>query len=120
MLKCVHYKQPLDYSLIRKFRNRVILYHARNPNILDLTMEHAQTLVSRSDVTNEEFNMLNNPLPRLNFNEMFRKVMQQDNNTWEALTLLKELKRIVAEFDYFFKLDEKNCPDVIILMTPTM
>ena len=53
MLKCVHYKQPLDYSLIRKFRNRVILYHASNPNFEDLPMGHVQLLFSRKDATAE-------------------------------------------------------------------
>ena len=41
MLKHIHHNQPLDSSLIRNFRNRVALYHARSPNIPDLTMEHA-------------------------------------------------------------------------------
>ena len=83
MLKYIHHKQPLDSSFIGNFRNRVALYHARNSNILDLAMEHAQVLVSRLDVTTEEFNILNNPLTRLNCNDIFWKVMQQDNNTWE-------------------------------------
>ena len=26
----------------------------------------------------------------------------------------------ISRFDYCFKLDEKNCPNTILLMTPTM
>ena len=46
--------------------------------------------------------------------------MHQDNNTWEALVLLKDLKQTITGFDYRFKLDEKNFLDAVIFMTPTM
>ena len=83
-------------------------------------MEHAQLLVSKLDVTTEEFNILNNPLTKLNVNDIFRKVMQQDNNIWEASPSLKELKQTITGFDYHFKLDEKNCLDALICMPPTI
>ena len=56
----------------------------------------------------------------MNFNELFRKVIQQDNKTWEALALLKELKQTVSGYYYRFNLDENNFHDAIIFMTPTM
>ena len=77
---------------MRNFRNRVILYHVRNPDYEDLPTEHAQLLVLRKEVTTTELNMLNNALARLNLNGVFRKIMQQYNNTWEELSLLKEKK----------------------------
>ena len=55
-------------------------------------MEYAQLLVSRKDATTEELYILSNSLKILNFIEMFRKIMQQDNVIWEALAMLKELK----------------------------
>ena len=72
MLKCIHHKQPLDAPFIINFRNRVVLYHARNPQYPDLPMKYAQLLVSRKELTTEEYNILNNPSTRLHFNDMFR------------------------------------------------
>ena len=48
---------------------------------------------------------------------MFRKIMRQDNTTCEALAYMEEIKTPISGFNYCSKLDEKRCPDVIVLMT---
>ena len=80
----------------------MVLYNTRNPYFEDLLMEHAQLLFSLKDVTTEEFKILTNPLTRFNFDWAFRKIMQQDNNTWEELALLKDLKQTIKNQEIIF------------------
>ena len=46
----------------------MVIYHARNPEYQDLLIEHAQLIVSRKDMTTEEYDIGNNPIMRFNFN----------------------------------------------------
>ena len=64
MLRYIYHKQSLDARFIRKFRNRVELYHAWNSQYNDLSMEHVQLIVSRKDVATKEYNVLRNPVTR--------------------------------------------------------
>ena len=78
MLNYIDHKQGLDAKFIGNFRKRVALYHARLPNFQSLPMEHAQQLISTHDISSKEYKVLCNPVTRVNFNNMFRKIMRTD------------------------------------------
>ena len=70
---------PVDAIYIRNFRTRVAYYHANqqshtNGDInVDVSLDDANHLLSNKEISPEEHKILDNPLARLNFNEMMKK-----------------------------------------------
>ena len=78
-------EQESDAKFVRNFRLRVAYFLAKNPNYNDLIYEQINGLVSKKYVTEEEHKVLDNPITKISFRDMLRKVMSQNPSTWEAL-----------------------------------
>ena len=118
MLRYIHHEQPLSSQFIANFRRRVALYHARHPNFEPIPMEHAQQLLSSREISHKELEVLQNPITRLNFNNIYTKVNSGDCTLWESIEYLKECKRTIHGFDFRYRIDANKCPDGLMFMTP--
>ena len=93
LLPYVTKEQDITSTFIRNFRQRVAYFLALNPNFSDLSIDEVNSLVSQKYMTEEEHKVLDNPLIRINFNDMLRKIMSEDSSTWEALAFAKRCKK---------------------------
>ena len=62
--------------------------------------------------------VLQNPITRVNFNNMHTRINSADCTLWETIEYLKECKRTIAGFDFRYKLDANTFSDGIMVMTP--
>jgi hypothetical protein len=72
----------------------------RNPDFSNLTHDQAVSLTSGRHLASEEMTDLDDPFIKQNFSAMLRRIMQEDPSTWEALTLMDELKVSSPGFNY--------------------
>ena len=82
--------QPLDYYFIQNFRQRIAYFIAKNPNFGEITQEEADQICSPINITQEEHQVLDNPIIFTNFRDILRKVMSEDSSTWEALAYARQ------------------------------
>ena len=87
MLRYINHEHPLTSQYIANFRRRVALYHVRNPNFESIPMEHTQQLLSSRDISHKELLILQNPITRLNFNNIYTKLNSGDFTLWETIEL---------------------------------
>jgi hypothetical protein len=93
MLRYISVHQGMSAKFIRNFPGRVILFLVRNPDFSNLTYDQAGvSLTSGRHIAAEEMTDLDNPFIRQNFSAMLRQIMGEDPATWEALTLMDNLK----------------------------
>ena len=85
MLIYINHEQPLTSQYIANFRRRVTIYHARHPNFESVPMDHAQQLLSSKDISDKEVEVLQNPITRINFNNIHTKVNSADYTLWETI-----------------------------------
>ena len=66
------------------------LYNALplNENI-DITVQETNSLISHSEILQDELLILEYPMCRTNFTSVLRKVIQETNGTWKAITYIK-------------------------------
>ena len=87
-------KTVVDCNFIRNFRTRVALYHSSMASDIDyspeVSLDIANSLLSNKSISREEESILDNPLIRINFNEVCRKIAAQDSTTREAFAFMKE------------------------------
>ena len=114
----VHHDVAIDASYIRNFRKRVAYFHASNPEHTELNIDDANSLLKKSPLTDEEHKVLDNPMVRINFNEMLLKVMSDDSSTWEALAFLRRCKIEMPGFDFRVRLNENSHPCGLVFTTP--
>ena len=120
LLPYVNKEQDITSTFIRNFRQRVAYFLALNPNFSDLSIDEVNLLVSQKYMTEEEHKVLDNPLIRIKFNDMLRKIMSEDSSTWEALAFAKRCKKEMPGFDFKVRLDKDNHPDAIVYRIPMM
>jgi hypothetical protein len=72
----------------------------QNPDFSKLTHDQAVALTSGRHIAAEEMTDLDDSFIRQHFSAMLRWIMQEDPTTWEALTLMDELKVTSPGFDY--------------------
>ena len=65
-------EQELDAKFLRNFRLRVAYFLAKNPNYNDLTYEQTNGLLSKKYVTEEEHKVLDNPITRISFRDIYQ------------------------------------------------
>ena len=58
LMEYVHRDIPLDTTYIRNFRQRVALFHTKNPTYKDISTEEANMLLEPSPVTEDESKIL--------------------------------------------------------------
>ena len=112
----------VDAQFMSNFRTRVAYYHAKNPsnheNQVDISLSDATSLLSRKVLSQEEHSILDNPLVRLNFNVIMKRIIEEDNTTWEAFAFLKECKMTMPGFDFRIKLDKSTKrPIALVFLT---
>ena len=112
----------IDCDFIRNFRTRVAYYHSSTQtspeHIKEVSLDTAHHLLSNKNISPEEESILDNPLVRINFNEVIRKIAAQDSTTWEAFAFMKECKKNMPGFDYRICLDkDTKRPIAIVFMT---
>ena len=112
----------IDCNFIRNFRTRVALYHSSMSSSIDyspeVSLDIANSLLSNKSISREEESILDNPLIRINFNEVCRKIAAQDSTTWEAFAFMKECKKTMSGFDYRIRLDKNTKrPIAMVFMT---
>ena len=117
LLEYIHHDVPLDSTYIRNFRQRVAYFHAKNPDFKELSISEASTLLDKSPITNEERKILDDPIIRINFNDMLLKIMSEGSSTWEALAFLKRCKKEIPGFDFRIRLNENNHPCALVFTT---
>ena len=94
----IHHDVALDASYIRNFRHRVAYFHAKNPNFKELSISDVGELLTKSPISEEEHRVLDDPIVRINFNDMLLKIMSEGGSTWEALAFLKKCKKRNSRF----------------------
>ena len=77
-------------------------------------------MVSSKNISEDEHRVLDDPMIRLNFNNMLRKVMAEDSTSWEALAFVRKCKNTMPGFDFKIRLDQSHRPNAIMYMTPMM
>ena len=112
----------IDCNFIRNFRTRAALYHSTLSSSTDyspeISLDVANHMLSSKNISSEEESVLDNPLIRINFNEVIRKITAQDSTTWEAYAFMKECKKTMPGFDYRIRLDKNNKrPIAMVFMT---
>ena len=113
----VHKDVAIDCTYMRNFRQRVAYFHATNPNYTDLTINEANLLLEMNPLSEEEHKVLDNPIIRINFQEMLLKIMAEDSSTWEALAFLRRCKDEMPGFDFRIRLNERNHPCSLVFTT---
>ena len=63
---------------------------------------------------------MNDPLVRVNLNEMYGKILQNDSNIWSALQFLKSCKDTIPGFDYRILKGKAGNPTALLYMTSRM
>jgi hypothetical protein len=58
----------------------------------ELTMDEAQTLLSKWPFASDEFVLNDDPMQKQNLTSLLRKVMQEESSTWDALHFLDQMK----------------------------
>ena len=71
----VHKDVVIDATYIRNFRQRVAYFHASNPNYSELSLEEVSMLLEKSPITEEDHKILDDPVVRINFNDMLLMAM---------------------------------------------
>ncbi len=120
MLRYISVHQGISAKFIGNFRRRVILFLVRNPDFSNLTYDQAVSLTSGRHIAAEEMTDLDDPFIRQNFSAMLRRIMAEDPATWEALTLMDDLKVSSPGFDYRVKKDVDGRPTGLMYMTAQM
>ena len=110
----------IDGKFVDNFRRRVAIYHAKNPNHEILTMEECKALSQHKDLTQGDFIGMNDPLVRANLNNMYGKIMENDNKVWSALQFLIECKKTINGFDYRILRGTAGNPTALLYMTSRM
>ena len=91
MLRYIHHNQPLTWTFIANFQHNVALYDARHLHFKLLPI-HAQQLVSTSDISEKEMEVLQNLITRINFSTKYMNIDSADSSLWETMEYLKEGK----------------------------
>ena len=110
----------IDAKFVDNFRRRVAIYHAKNPNHTMLTMEQCKELSVRNNLTESDYVGMNDPLVRRNLNDMYGKIMENDNKVWSALQFLIKCKETIHGFDYRILRGKAGNPTAILYMTSRM
>ena len=85
---------------IDNFRRRDMMYHAKNPNALMVTMEGSIALTKDTQINKSNFLGMNDPVVQINFRAMYGSIMQNDSSNWSAIQFLKKCKESISGFDY--------------------
>jgi len=83
-------------------------------------MEQCQALTSSKELSKKDFIGMNDPLVRVNLNEMYGKIMQNDSNIWSALQFLTSCKETIPGFDYRVLKAKAGNPTALLYMTSRM
>ena len=62
-------------------------------------------LLSTTDLSQDEIDVSDAPILRVNFRSMYAKIMTNESEAWKALAYLKALKTKLASFDFYIRLD---------------
>ena len=117
LAKYLHCDITIDETFIWNFRQRADYFHASNPNYKEFSMVEAQLLLDKNTISEEEHRVLDNPITRLNFNEILLKIMFEDCSTREALTHVRPYKKEMRMFDFRIKLKQNNHPGALVYTT---
>ena len=120
ILRYISVHQGISAQYIANFRRRVLLFLVRNPDFSNLTYEQALALTSGRHIAAEEMTDLDDPFIKQNFALMLRRIMAEDSGTWEAITLMDDLKVAAPGFDYRIMKDEEGRPIGLMYMTAQM
>jgi hypothetical protein len=121
MQRYISVHQGVSAQYIANFRRRVLLFLIRHPNFSNLTYDQAVALTSGRQIVSKEMTDLDDPfILKHNFSAMLRRIMAEDPATWEALTLMDDLKVSSPGFDYRVKKDQEGRPTGIMYMTAQM
>ena len=73
----------ISSKFMDNFRKRAALYHAQNPHTtnISLSLEDGLNLSRQTDVTEKDHAILDDPIIRLNFLNMYRNMLHNDANT---------------------------------------
>ena len=105
---------------VNNFRKRMLLFLLQNPDYQHLSYEQARALSSKKSIAADEMTGLDDPFINQNFTLLLRKIMQEDSDTWEALSLMDDLKLLSPGFDYRIKKDSSGKPIGLMYMTAQM
>ena len=110
----------LDGKFIDNFRRRVAIHLAKNPNHIMVSMDECKSLSTDKDLSKYDFVGMNDPTVRANLNDMYRKVMENDSNTWSALQFLNQCKKTINGFDFRILRGKAGNPTALLYMTSRM
>ena len=111
--------QGISCQYCVNFWRKVHLYFMKHPSNTELTMEDAQNTCDKKSCTNEDINT-DDPIVKVNLRELFQNIIQEDNNSWKAISLLKLTKETCLGFDYRIHYNDDGVPDGFMWMSPGM
>ena len=117
---CVPLNTNLSSKYVTNFKRRVALYHVKSNVNGPITMEDAKCLTSTLDLAQSEYVGITDPLIHTNLSKMYAKIMQEDNNTWSAISFLKTCKATIPGFDYRVLYSKVGIPTALLYMTSRM
>ena len=82
--ECLPCNQNIDSKFMDNFRRRVAMYHAKNPSKPMVSMEECKVLASSKKLSPHDFIGMNDPIVRVNLDNIYAKILQNDSNVWSA------------------------------------
>ena len=117
---CIPLNTDISTAYLSRFRRRCQLYLAseKDVSLADTTVAHR--LLSTTDLTQDEIDILDVPVVRANYRSMYAKVMTNGSESWKALAYLNELKKTLTGFDFRIRLNDEHLPVGIVWMNLQM
>ena len=92
-MSCLPPNTEISAAYLSRFRRRCQLFLASEKDITSADNAVANWLISTTDLTQDEIDVLDIPNVRANFRSMYAKVMANGSESWKALAYLHELKK---------------------------
>ena len=76
----------ISAQFIDNFRRKVFMHIANNPKSNLISHEESQTMISSKKLTASELSASFDPMIATNFQNLYKKIREQDTSTWSAIT----------------------------------
>ena len=96
------------------------MYLASQPDLDQLSAIEGNKMLSATDLTQAEIDVLDVPTVRANYRALYATIMTNGSETWKALAYLNALKEKLSAFDFRIRFNSDHLPIGIVWMTHEM
>ena len=117
---CIPPNTELSATYLSSFRRRCQLFLAPEDDLDIMGNNVGNSLLSTTDLSQDEIDVLDAPVIRANIHAMYAKIMTNGSESWKAIAYLKALKTKLTSFDFRTRFNKKDLPIGIIWITYEM